>query len=76
VPDQVPFCWSSDFIWTAVYKRICLTVGVISSYLRKIRLSSDLPERNYCASSGVPELLIIQGVPGGTDQISEGCSLC
>jgi len=42
-----------------VHKRICLTVGVFSSDLRKIPLASDLPERNCCASLGVLELLII-----------------
>lgn len=52
-------CVGVWIFWTAVRERIFLTVCVFSSDLRKIRLASDLPERNCCASSGVPELLDI-----------------
>jgi hypothetical protein len=42
---------SLDFNWTRLYK-MKLTICILNSDLRKIRLAPDLPERN-CVSPGV-----------------------
>ena len=51
---QGAVCWSLDFNWTPLYLRIYLTIRILKSALRKMRLASDLSARNTCVSRGVP----------------------
>jgi hypothetical protein len=56
--DQVPGCWRLDLNWTPLYIQIGLklTIHILISDLRKIRLPPGLPETNYCVSQGVSVL--------------------
>jgi hypothetical protein len=45
--DLVPVCWNFDFSWNP------LTLFILNFDLRKIRLESYVPERNYCVDRGV-----------------------
>lgn len=45
--DWVPVCWNLDLNWNP------LNLFILNFDLRKIRLASYLPERNYCLDRGL-----------------------